>query len=181
MLRLLFLSTTSLSLALSGCSDDAACGPGSAKQSGLLASSADVVLNFGGLTSGPNNDCPDGTAPDGVTTLTIQGVQLDGPGLLTLCIPRPDKLQDGPLALGDVDGVRIIDLNGTVDGCTYEYVSAVPVVGTASVTGMCDNGQTTAGYALTADASLTLRKECPTSTGNIAVDFTGTVAVKGLK
>ena len=179
MLRLLFLSTTSLvALATAGCSDDA-CGPGNAKQSGLLASSADVVLNFGALTSGPNNDCPDGTAPAGVTSLTIQGIQLDGPGLLTLCIPRPDKLQNDPLPLGMVDGVRIIDLNGTVEGCTYEFESLRPVSGTVSTTGMCDNGQTTAGYALIVDGSLSLRRMCPTMNDTIAVDFAGTVAVEG--
>lgn len=178
MLRLLFLSTTSLALvALPGCSDDA-CGPGDAPESGLLASSADVALNYGDLTSGPNNDCPDGTAPMGVTTLTIQGSLVGGQGLLTLCIPRPDLLQKGPVQLGSA--VRIIDLNAdAVEGCDYEFEALRPVTGEVSVKNMCDNGQTPKGYILTVDGALSMRRMCPTISDTIAVTFAGTVGVVG--
>jgi hypothetical protein len=161
-------------VSLGGCSDDA-CGPGGAQTAGLLASSADVVLNYTNLTSGPNNDCPDGTAPDGVISLTLQGNQLEGPGLLTLCIPRPDLLQKGPLKLGSE--VRIIDLNGDVDGCAYAFEQLRPVTGDVSATGYCDNGTNLAGYALTVDGSLSLTRMCPAMSDTIAVSFAGTVSV----
>ncbi len=177
MQRLLVLSSISLVAVacLGGCSDDAECGPGNAQNAGLLASSADVVLNYTNLTSGPNNDCPDGTAPPGVISQTIQGNQLEGPGLLTLCIPRPDLLMEGSLQLGSQ--VRIIDLNGTVEGCTYEFEQLRPVTGEVSTTGYCDNGTNAAGYALTIDGSLSLSRVCPTMSDTIAVSFAGTVSV----
>src|SRR3990172_4067888 len=67
-----FLSSIS-ALAAAGCGDDN-CGPGSAAAFGLLASSADVTLTYGNLTSGLNHDCPD--SPD-VEPLTIEGSQMD--------------------------------------------------------------------------------------------------------
>ena len=174
MLRSLFLLTTS-SLVVAACGDDT-CGPGSAQGAGLLASSADVVLNYGSLTSGPNNDCPDAAAPAGVTSLTIQGAQVGGPGLLTLCIGRPDLLASGPLQLGTE--VRIIDLNGEANSCQYAFESARPVQGTASTSGLCDNGKNSAGYALTVDGALSLKRTCNTAIDTIAVTFDGTVAVE---
>jgi hypothetical protein len=177
MLRLLFLSSTSVLVAASGCSDDS-CGPASGTQdAGLLASSAEVVLNYGNLTSGPNNDCPDPEAPMGVVSLTLEGKQIDGPGLLTLCIGRPDLLQTGELPLGG-STVRIIDLNGTVGDCDYEFESLRPVTGTVASQGLCDNGQNLAGYAITVDASLSLRRMCPTVSDTIAVSFAGTVSLE---
>lgn len=180
MQHLLFLSTTSLLAvaSLGGCSDDAACGPGNAQDAGLLASSADVVLNFTNLTSGPNNDCPDGTAPSGVTSLTIQGTQLEGNGLITLCIPRPDLLTKGPLQFGT--DVRIIDLSGNdMAGCNYDIERLRPLTGSASATGLCDNGASSAGFALTVNGALSLTRTCMTANDTIAVTFTGTVAIAG--
>jgi len=176
MQRLQFLSSISGLVALSlsgGCGDDS-CGPGGAQDAGLLASSADVVLNYGDITSGPNHDCPDPDAPD-VEPLTLQGTQIDGPGLLTLCIPRPDLLQKGELQLGT--SVFIIDLNGEVDACTYALERLRPVTGAVSATGLCDNGTNPAGYALTVDGALSLKRTCATAMDTIAVTFTGTVAI----
>jgi hypothetical protein len=182
MLRSLFLSSTSFLLVVlvgaPGCSDDACGPPKGAQDAGLLASSADVVLNYGNITSGPNNDCPVADAPEGVISLTLQGNQLEGTGLLTLCIPRPDLLQKGTRQLGA--DVRIIDLSGDKDGCTYTFEQLRPATGDVSVEGMCDNGRDLAGYAITIDGALSLKRTCATMNDTIAVSFTGTVAVEAM-
>ena len=123
MRQLLFLSIIS-ALVASGCGDD--CGPGGAPAVGLIASSADVILTYGNLTSSPNHDCPE--TPE-VEPLTIEGVQTDGdaPAIITLCLPRPDLLakMDLPLATG----IKIIDLRGAKDGCMFELESSRPALG----------------------------------------------------
>jgi hypothetical protein len=174
MRRLLFLSSIS-GLVSSGCSDD--CGPGGAPASGLLASSADVTLTYGNLSSGANNDCPDPMAPTGVVSLTVDGTQTDAAAILTLCIPRPDLLAEMDLPLG-TGGVRIIDFNGDKDGCTFAFESTRPVTGTVHTRGMCDNGKNEAGYALGIQGNISLRRTCATMTDTIAVELDGLVAVK---
>jgi hypothetical protein len=47
-------------------------------------------------------------------------------------------LKKGPLKFGAVDGVRIIDLNGMVADCEYEFESLRPVTGDVTVSGLCD-------------------------------------------
>jgi hypothetical protein len=173
MWRLLFLSTTSV-LALPGCGDD--CGPGGASPEGLVASSADVTLRYGGLLSGANNDCPDPAAPAGVVSLSLHGSQSGGTGLITLCMPRPDKLAGGSGSLGT--DLRIIDLNGDDGtGCTYALNAGRPVLGTVRTSGMCDVGTHPAGYALIVEGNLSLDRDCPTMSDTIAVAFAGTIAV----
>jgi hypothetical protein len=172
MLRSLFLSSTSLLVA---CGDDV-CGPGDAPAFGLVAGNDDVALVFGNITSGLNNDCPDPMAPAGIVSMTLQGMQQGGPGLLTLCIGRPDLIAKQELTFGTA--VRIIDLNGEVEGCTYSIDSLRPVLGSASASGLCDNGADAAGYALTVDGALSLRRMCPTTSDTIAVSFDGTAAIE---
>lgn len=179
MQRSLFLSSTSLLFVLTaGCGDDE-CGPPSGTQdAGLLASSADVILNYGNITSGPNNDCGELDPQTGIVSLTLEGTQVDGPGRLTLCIRRPDKLQEGPVPLGT--GALIIDLDGMVGDCTYAFEAARPVTGEVTAEGLCDYGQNAAGYALTVDGALSLTRMCPTMNDTIAVTFAGTVAITAL-
>ena len=175
MRRLLFLSIIS-GLALSGCGDDGNCGPGDASPTGLAVSSVDVTLMYGNMTSGANNDCRDPMAPDGVISLTIDGTQTDAAQIITLCIPRPDLLMVGdPMPIGT--GIRIIDLLGEKDGCTYAFESTRPVTGTVAAIGMCDNGTNDAGYALSFDGNISLRRMCPTMSDTIAVGISGKVAV----
>jgi len=176
MLRLLFLSSISF-LVHTGCSDN--CGPGGAQAFSLLASDASTALEWGNLSSSANNDCPDGAAPAGVVSLTLTGVQKDGPGLITLCISRPDLLAVGEVPLSTTgNGVRIIDLSADSMGCMYALESLRPVLGTATSTGMCDNGTNKNGYALTVDGNLSMRMTCETNTTTVALSFNGTVAVK---
>jgi hypothetical protein len=173
--RLLFLSTISLAAlaALPACSDDA-CGPGDAPDTGLIVGDQDQKLTFGNLSSSANNDCPDSAAPAGVVSLTVNGSQTDGQGLLTLCIPRPDQLPGG-VPLGT--GVRIIDMNGMFNGCTYTIEQTRPISGTALGHGVCNNGMNGAGYSLVFDGHLSLKKDCNTAIETIAVNISGEVAV----
>ena len=173
MLRLLFLSSTSL--ALVACGDDV-CGPGTATEFGLVASSAEVTLVFGALVSGQNNDCPDAAAPSGVISLTLQGMQQGGPGLITFCVSRPDVLAKEQTPLNSVNA-RIIDLNGEADGCSYAYDSTRPVAGTFEASGLCDNGANKAGYAIGVDGNVSMTRMCPTMSDTLAVAFNGKAAV----
>ena len=115
-------------------------------------------------------------APEGVISLTLDCTQADGTAIITLCIPRPDQLTKMDQPLGT--GLRIIDLNGDKDGCTYAFEGTRPVTGTVHVSGMCDNGTNDAGYALGINGNISLRRTCPTMTDTIAVTLDGTVAVK---
>ncbi|HUS27740.1 MAG TPA: hypothetical protein VMZ53_04510 [Kofleriaceae bacterium] len=179
--RLLFLSTISVAalVGCEGCGDDS-CGPGDAPATGLIVGDQDQKLTFGNLSSSANNDCPDPSAPAGVVSLTVSGSQTDAPtggsGLLTLCIPRPDQLA-GTVQLGT--GVKIIDLHGQANGCMYSIEATRPITGTAYGSGVCNNGQDGAGYALTFDGHISLKRECPTATDTIAVNVSGEVAVAG--
>ena len=74
-------------------------------------------------------------------------------------------------------GFRIIDFNGEADGCTFALAQGSVPSGEASATGVCDNGKNPAGYALTVDANLVLRRTCPTATDMVAVSLAGTIAV----
>lgn len=176
MSRSLFLSSTSIAVVAllpvvaGGCGDDS-CGPGGAPSSGLIAGDVDNKLTFGNLASGANHDCP--TEPT-VEPLTISGSQTDGTGLVTLCISRPDRLMAGAQLGTDV---HVIDLNGTFNMCDYVFESTRPISGTVTGTGVCNNGLDPAGYALTFDAHISLRRTCATTTDTIAVNFYGTVAV----
>jgi hypothetical protein len=173
MLRSLFLSSTSLLVV--ACGDDV-CGPGNAPEFGLVAGNDQITLVFGNIMSGLNNDCPDPMAPSGVVSMTLQGTQQNGPGLLTLCIGRPDLLDKQQQPFGTA--VRIIDLNGEVDGCTLAYESLRPVSGGASASGLCDNGANTSGFALAVDGNLSLKRTCPAMSDTIAVSFDGEAAIE---
>lgn len=167
-------------LALGGCGDDS-CGPGDAPGTGLLVSSADVTLEYGNLSSLSGNDCPDPAAPAGVVSLSIEGTQTGGGGgLVTLCIPRPDLLGGGDRSLGSITStadIRVIDLRGTVDGCSYAADASAPPSGIGYGTGVCDNGTSAAGFALTIDGAVGLRRTCGTTVDTVAVSIAGTVAV----
>jgi hypothetical protein len=172
MQRLLFLSSIS-GLLIAGCGDDD-CGPGDAPAVGLVASSSEVTLTYGNLISRAGNDCPEVDPSTGIVSVSIEGKHTDGPGLVTFCIPRPDLL-DGGVSIGS--GLRIIDFNAEKDGCEFQIAQGSVPTGTARATGICDNGKNKAGFALTVEGNVVLRRTCPTSTDMIAVSLAGTVAV----
>jgi hypothetical protein len=181
-----FPSATSLAAAgalagaLAGCGGgDDACGTGGASDIGLIADSSAVILTYGHLTGGLNNDCPAADAPSGVISMSIEGTQQGGEGRITLCIGRPDLLGMQSLALG-VDAaapVRVIDLAGSLNNCTYTIDRAQPVVGTSHASGLCDNGKDPSGFALVTDASLSLTRTCGTVVDSTPVILHGRVAV----
>jgi hypothetical protein len=176
MLRSLFLLITSLGVV--GCGDDS-CGPGDAPDTGLLASSADVTLNFGNIEAGRNNDCVDPAAPEGVISLTLQGTQVGGTGRITLCVGRPDLWETQALPLGGTS-IQIVDLRGDADGCTYDYEPSRPPTGSIATKGMCDAGQGADGFEMIANGIVSFNRVCPTVTDTISVSFAGTVAVTSI-
>jgi hypothetical protein len=167
-------------LGLAGCGDDA-CGPGGAPQTGLVASSDAVTLEFGGLSGGINNDCPAPDAPEGVISLTIEGRQTGDPlGLITFCIPRPDLLMAGLRTLGleqsNAD-IRIVDLSGNANSCMFTIDTSRLPTGQAEATGVCDNGDSPDGFALSIDGALSLRRTCGVNVDTVGVTLRGRVAV----
>ena len=160
------------------CSDP--CGPGSAAANGLQATTTDGTLSiaYTGMTAGANNDCPDPAMPpgEGVISLTIAGNEEGAVAPIVFCVPRPDKLQNGGLNVGK--DFQVIDVMAQAGGCSYTLVRPVDATGTASVSGMCENGVGKAGFALTVDSSVTLLKRClgmPDAT--VRVTLSGTIAV----
>ncbi len=160
------------------CSDP--CGPGAATANGLQATTTDGTLNvaYADMTAGANNDCPDPTRPpgEGVISLTIAGNEQGAVAPIVFCVPRPDKLQNGGLRFGQ--DFQVIDVMAQANGCSYTVVRPVDANGTASVSGMCDNGVGKAGFALTIEGSVTLLKRCtgmPDAT--VSVKLSGTIAV----
>jgi hypothetical protein len=165
--------------ALAGCSDDS-CGPGGAPDTGLIAGGDAVTLTYGHLTGGLNNDCPAGDAPPGVISLSIHGTQSDGSGLVTLCVARPDLLAKQAQALAlDVAGaqVRLVDLSGSANSCSFVIDRAQPATGNATSSGLCGNGSDAAGFALVLDGSLSLTRTCGATVDSIRVTLHGRVAV----
>jgi hypothetical protein len=172
MSRLLCLLAIS---SLAACGDDSCGSPGSAGF-GLIVSSDAVDLVYGGLTASANNDCPASDAPSGVVSVTINGAQMStttGAGLITLCIPRPDKL-NATVQLGT--DVKVVDLTGTDATCTYA-LSGQPPTGTVEGVGVCSNGIDKAGYGLVFNGFVGLTRTCQTQSDTVSVGITGNVAV----
>jgi hypothetical protein len=172
---------TAAALGLAGCSDDA-CGPGGAPGAGLVASSTMFELVYEDLSSLIANDCPDPAAPEGVISLTIEGHQTGNPaGLITLCVPRPDLLMQGDRTLGAEPSsadIQVVDLTGNTSGCSFLLDNARPPAGTAQATGVCDNGDSPEGFALSFDGEISLRRTCFSSTDTVTVFLRGRVAVR---
>src|SRR5579859_7763694 len=166
-----------------GSSSGDSCGPGSAPASGLVAGATGVTMTYGNVSGSPNRDCPDAAAPANVISLSIMGTQTDGAGFLTLCIGRPDLLAKQALMFGPEPGaqVHVVDFNGTAGGCMLTIPQGAAPSGTATTTGMCNNGDDPAGFALKLDAQVTLTRTCGATTDSVPVTLTGTVAVTGPK
>lgn len=161
--------------------DAASCGPGDAPAAGLVASGGAAALTYGQFTGGLNNDCPASGAPTGVVSLTISGRQTDtgGGGFATLCVGRPDLLATQPLGVGldAAAAVRVFELNGQANGCTFTVDRSQPPGGTASASGLCDSGRNAAGFALVLDATLTLTRTCGGAVDSVPITLRGRVAV----
>jgi hypothetical protein len=170
-----------LAIAIAGCGDEP-CGPGDAPDGPVRVTGAQVEWEYGGLSSLAGNDCPDPAAPTGVISLSIEGQRIaGGPGRLTLCIPRPDLLTAGPRTLGTATSsadVRIIDLTATTSNCTFALNSSEAPTGTVTASGVCEAGDSPAGFALTIDATVKLRRTCSGASDDVSVTASGSVAVR---
>jgi hypothetical protein len=174
------LATAVLALAAPGCGGDDSCGPGGAPDNGLVASGGGATLTFGGLTAGPNGDCPAADAPTGLKSLTIDGA--GSSGLVTLCVSRPDLLARQPQTIeldipGSAAQARLVDLIGTANNCTFSVDRSQAVTGTVSSTGLCGNGVDAAGFALVVDVALSLTRTCGQTIDAVPATLSGRVAV----
>lgn len=145
----------------------------------LTASNADVTLTYGNLSSLSGNDCPDPSAPSGVISLSIEGAQVGGTGLVTFCIGRPDLLEEGRTlgSTASMGQIRVVDFSGMANGCTFALDSAMPPAGMAKGTGVCKNGTDPAGFALELNGTVNVRRTCGTAIDTIALTLAGKVAV----
>lgn len=179
------LSSTSFALALlvAACNGDEVCGPGDTAGETIAVSDGTATLTYGGLSSLPGNDCPDPMAPADVISLSIEAMQIDAgatTGRITLCIPRPDLLEQGNRTLGNAlstADIRIIDLKGDANGCAFRFASSVAPTGTGGGSGVCNNGQDPAGYAVELDAIVTLQRTCGELVDMVPMTLAGEVRV----
>lgn len=182
--RLAFVTSLGLlgvGAGLAGCSDGdgGSCGPEGAPTGDLEVSPVGVsgaTLRFRNLRARPNNDCPAADAPAGVVSLTISGLEDDGASPFTLCVPRPDLL-NGVRQLGSE--VEVVDVIGDdAGGCRYRQVRTAPIAtGTATGSGVCENGRDAKGFALELDGEVRLERTCGTTVDVVTAKLTGKVAV----
>jgi hypothetical protein len=187
MSRSRFLWSTSAALAalaalggLGGCSDDS-CGTHGAPATIAVAGDA-VTITYSELTSLAANDCTLPGMPDGVVSISIEGTQIDGnrDGRITLCIPRPDQLNAGMKSVGtaiSTADVRIIDLHGSFESCTFTLDSATLPTGTGGSEGVCANGTDAAGFALDLDAGVMMKRTCGATIDTVPAVLRGRVAI----
>ena len=175
--RFLLLISLLLLTAGTACCGGDSCGPGSAAPDGLGLAGTGVDVKYSGLVAHANNDCPDPNAPAGVVAMTIDGTQVGTSFSVTLCIPRPDKLQAGETAQLGTD-VQIMDLDATLGGgCTLARAASMPASGTVVATGVCGNGGDSAGFALRFDGVVPETRTCGAQVDVLNLALSGTVAV----
>ncbi len=167
------IAVVAIALAAPACSDD--CGIEGAPEFGLTASGDQVALTYGDLSAIAGNDCSDPATPS-IISLTISGKQMGSTDTqLTICVPRPDQLENGPLDLGAA--IVFNQLDGSDASCTYSLEPTVPPTGTLRSQHMCSNGTDKAGFALVVNGAVTLARACGGTNSKVAVTLTGTTAV----
>lgn len=158
---------------------DTTCGIGGAPATGLVAAGGTVSITFDPVGASPNNDCTAVDEPAGETSLTIETAP-GAPTTFTLCVARPDLLNGGQ-PLGNVagTGIQVVDVSGTAAGCTLVVDHTAAITGTATSAGLCNAGTDHAGFALTLDGMITLKRTCAGVVDSVAVTLTGRAAVTG--
>jgi len=166
---------------VAGCPADDSCGPGDAPGDGLTATSGAVMLRYHGMTASPNNDCPDPTAPEGVVSLSLTAIQVNGADALVLCIPRPDMLEsDLPVVASTAThtaAIEIQDVNATDSGCTFTDSAAMAPAGTGHAEGICGDGTDPAGFALLISGQVSVDRDCSGTVDTLRLDLAGTISV----
>jgi hypothetical protein len=170
-----FALALGVAAAASACGPGTTCGTDKAPTYGLMASGNAVSLLYGAFSASANNDCPMPGAPSGVVSLTLEGSQMGGGGIMTICVPRPDLLASEELAIGA--SVQIIDFTGTASDCDYMLDPASTPSGSAKGIDECNNGTNKNGFALEVTGSATLIQECNGTSNNVVVSLSGTTAV----
>ena len=172
------LALAAFALALAACSsEEERCGPEGAPAGDIVVADttgAGVTLRYFGLRARANNDCPDPAAPAGVVSMTLSATAVGGTAPLTFCVPRPDLLTR-PRALGTE--IQVIDVIGADASCTYRQLRDSVPAGTATATGVCDNGRDPAGFALNFAGEITLERTCGAVKDTLRATLTGKVAV----
>jgi hypothetical protein len=166
-----------LSIISAGCSDGSpSCGPHGAGDS-IAVTAGGATLTFGMLVDSANADCG---VTNGIVSITISGSQTDqsmaGPTFITMCVPRPDHLGAGLTLNTDFN---LQDVTGSSGSCTYAIDHTAQPTGTAKSAGLCDNGKSGAGFALTIDAQFMEQRTCGAVVDSVPATLSGTVAVAG--
>lgn len=170
-------ATAALALAAGGCPNADQCGPGSAADDGLALSGSGVDVTYQGLAASANNDCPSASAPAGVVSLTIGGTQVGTSYPITLCVSRPDLLDAAGLQLGT--DVQVIDLGADLGGGCTLALGTGAASGSVTGAGVCDNGTNAAGFAITIDGTVPMKRTCGTQVDQLDLTLAGTIAVSG--
>jgi hypothetical protein len=160
------------------CGGNDACGPGTAAADGLELAGTGVDVHYTDLRAMANNDCPAVGEPADVTSLTLTGTQTGSSFSLLLCIPRPDLLGAQPVQLGT--DVQIKGLGASIGGgCTLDHAVTAGASGTVTASGVCGKGKDPAGFALTFDGVVPMKRTCGAMVDTLDLALTGTVAVAG--
>jgi hypothetical protein len=181
----LFLLASS-AVACTGCGGEETCGPGGEHDDAVAITGGSIAVEYENLEAGLNNDCPaEGQIPgEGITSLTIAGTQVGAAGFFTLCVERPDRMnaaqQLGPDELGNP--VRIVDVSGQADGCTFRFDDTIEPSGTATGSGVCADetgasGGNELGFSLELSGELTLERTCGATIDSVSVTLSGRVIV----
>jgi hypothetical protein len=164
-------------LAAAGCGNET-CGP-SATATVITAATSSGTAEYSEFTSSPNNDCPNPGSP---TSLTIEGRQVGGPGVIILCVPRPEAANETRLTLDYTAGdALLIDFGGSIAGCAVQPNRNVePELG-ARASGLCDDGNNAAGYELELSGTFAATETCGSGpSAPITITVGGSVAVTAI-
>jgi len=151
-----------LPIALAGCGDDTVCGPGDQPTEAITGEVASMQISYDSFLSSPNNDCPTDGSP---TSITIEARQQGTNRPLVFCLPRPESIDNTPIAVDDDTLIQVIDSFADVGGCLMSVDRSRPVSGTLTFEGFCDDGQNADGYALTFDATFPVTLSCTNDGG----------------
>jgi hypothetical protein len=170
------LSLAGLGLA---CGDDAVCGSAEDSPAQIVGALPSEQVTWENWRSSPNNDCGENGGP---VSLTVDADQRSTSRLLTLCLPRPDKLSSSTVDASETNRVRIIDVFADVagvggEGCLATFDRTSPATGTFAFPGICDDGLHPDGYSIAFDLQVPMTITCGQEARQETMVFDGSVAV----
>lgn len=161
--------------ATTGCDGETICGPGEETPNSLLASAEQDEILWQDWRSSPNNDCGEAGGP---TSLTLEANQSEDRSL-TLCLPRPDKL-DGRVDITNEARVQVIDVFADLPGsCLASLDRGRAPEGSIEFSGVCEDGLYEEGYQMDLAFTLPITIECQGAENRAAeMRFEGPVRVE---